>query len=98
MNACGDDATLQRFLLGSLPEDELALLEEHLQLCSHCVETLARVRVEDALFDAVRHASTGADASTDGEIVATLTRHALRLQPNSGEDVEAQIRAVAERL
>ncbi|HXI41298.1 MAG TPA: zf-HC2 domain-containing protein [Bryobacteraceae bacterium] len=48
-----DDRTLESYLLGSLPPEEVRHIEEHLLTCHDCVESAERV---EAYIQAVRAA------------------------------------------
>ncbi len=51
---CPDETTLEKMLLGTLPEAELETLSEHLSFCDRCLNTAETLEVRDDLTDAVR--------------------------------------------
>src|SRR4051794_20755208 len=51
---CPDPHTLRAFLLGEVDETELGSVADHLEACSHCLEHLHSLEVEDSLMDMVR--------------------------------------------
>ena len=46
---CPKPETLADFLLGNLTPPELELCEQHLALCSPCVDTIRDLKVDDTL-------------------------------------------------
>ncbi|MGH7135594.1 MAG: zf-HC2 domain-containing protein [Pirellulales bacterium] len=53
---CPDQELLERFALGLLSEEELAPLEEHLETCQRCVQTLLESSPSDTVIEALREA------------------------------------------
>jgi WD40 repeat protein len=53
---CPDPDLLERFALGRLSEDELAPVEEHLEACERCLQTLLETSASDTVIEALRDA------------------------------------------
>ncbi len=68
---------LERLLLGDLPEEETAALEEHVADCPRCLETIRALQTEDALVVAVRAGGRAEDMpwpAVDEDLIARLYR------------------------
>jgi WD40 repeat protein len=53
--------TLERLLLGQVSEREAGPLEDHVERCASCFQTLKTLRVADTLVDALRRQPDGAE-------------------------------------
>src|SRR5262245_17182653 len=51
---CPNVVTLTRLVLGELPPDEIANLQEHLALCPECLKNLNDLPTDDPLLQAMR--------------------------------------------
>src|SRR5438105_15019954 len=54
ISACPDRHDLERLLLGAMPDNEAAGLEEHVAHCGHCLDTVRGLKTEDDLVAALR--------------------------------------------
>ena len=61
---CANDKLLQQLLLGKLPREQAAGLEDHVLGCCRCGERLAEISAEDTLVDAARTQATLPDRAT----------------------------------
>jgi hypothetical protein len=80
--ACPPPDRLVGFLLGHLPDAELALLEPHLSVCSACGDTLRALNAEDTLVALARSARV---ESPEDEMVEGLIERIREL--HSGADL-----------
>jgi len=71
---CASDELLQQLLLGKLPREQAAGLEEHVLGCRRCGERLAGISAEDALVEAVHAQATLADWRDDAETKELIDR------------------------
>lgn len=76
---CPDDARLQQLLLGLLPADEAAPLEEHLDACPHCAARAESTSGADELIGAMR-AGAGAAKSDERARVVQLAERLVRFR------------------
>lgn len=51
---CPDVGTLERLVLGQLPPDEIASLQEHLAHCPHCLKCVNDLATDDPLLQAMK--------------------------------------------
>jgi WD40 repeat protein/serine/threonine protein kinase len=76
---CPHADELQRYALGHTPEPEAERLEEHLRRCRACLTSLAALRVDDTLLEAVR-AQAGATRAPDDHTVSEVIARLKELQ------------------
>jgi serine/threonine protein kinase len=73
--ACPHPTDLERLLLGTMPNDEMEILEGHLSGCPHCLEVIRTLEPEDALVAAVRAGGKIGSIprdEVDGELIGRL--------------------------
>ena len=96
-SVCPDAPSLQRFLLGQLPEPEAEELEQHVQQCSSCGAALEVLKSHDTLTESIRNQGTIPDGTEQGVVDGLVQRlKELRLPavPAAMEATEAAIPAV----
>jgi WD40 repeat protein len=76
--ACPDEVEWQRWLLGQLSGEEADRLEEHLEACQRCVQSLATVHAEDTLVEAMQ-AQAGLARPREDDGIEDLVQELCRL-------------------
>src|SRR5208337_4309023 len=71
---CPDVQQLQRLLLGRLPNDVRANLEEHVLHCRQCTALLPTVKADDTLVEALRAGARLALQPADRDVEALMSR------------------------
>jgi hypothetical protein len=82
--SCPTTARLQELLLGQLPEEELSVLEGHLEGCSHCSGLLSTLETDDPLVASARAEAGRQPQDPESELVETLVQRLQRLPSPSG--------------
>lgn len=98
---CPDAVSMQRFILGQLPEAQAESVLRHLTECQRCVQTLHDLKLNDTLLDALRQASSATiekPLARDIEKlierfrqVPALASRAQATRDGSGQEVSAEI-------
>lgn len=89
--ACPPRDRLVDFLLGHLPEAELAVLEHHLSACGACGDTLRALNAEDTLVALTRSAQV--ESSEDAVVEGLIERmRELHSGVNVGHDEAERVR------
>ncbi len=91
---CPDGPSLQRFLLGQMPEPEAEQLEQHVQHCTSCGASLEALKGRDTLTETIRNQQTVPDATEQGMVDGLVQRlKELRLPavPAAAEVTEAAL-------
>jgi WD40 repeat protein len=82
VSSCPAREELQRFLLGLAAEPQAEQIEQHLEACEHCLQTLRGLEAPDALLDAARGSqAVSAEDVTEAE---DLVERLCRLRPLPG--------------
>jgi serine/threonine protein kinase len=81
---CANDELLQLLLLGKLPREEAARLQNHVLECRRCGERLAEVPAEDTLVEAARDQATLLPEPEDAEAQALVERLCQLPMPATG--------------
>jgi WD40 repeat protein/serine/threonine protein kinase len=84
-SCCPDRDTLQKLVLGLLPDAEATPLENHLESCSHCAQVLSEARVRDALTRQLQEGHAAAAVIPRGAVVEELIQKVNSLQASSGD-------------
>jgi serine/threonine protein kinase/WD40 repeat protein len=86
---CPDKDILERILLGQLQGAEAVLWEEHLSTCRRCVDTLAGLRSEDSLLEALRKKPASARSAEGEEVLGQLLQQLQLLLPGLCREEQA---------
>lgn len=91
---CPSRDVLEQFVLGQVPEPELEKLEQHLDQCPPCGETVQGLRLSDTWLDAVRLAKSGLDRSVEPELdILKVRLRDLQPQRAAVESASAELAA-----
>jgi anti-sigma factor RsiW len=85
---CPDPEILHRLVQGLMTDVEAASLEEHLEHCARCAESLGSLRDKDLLVLRLQQGGAIADDLPQGGVVEQLLRKVQALSP-SERTVEA---------
>jgi tetratricopeptide (TPR) repeat protein len=80
---CPDRDALERFVQGLVSDEEAGPLEEHLEWCPHCLETLHALKGTDPLADRLRRGEAVADRLTPDARVEELMRQLRQMHPGA---------------
>jgi WD40 repeat protein/serine/threonine protein kinase len=83
--SCPDRETLQKLVLGLLPDAEAAPLENHLETCPHCAQVLSETRLRDPLTRRLQEGHAAAVGIPHGAFVEELIRKVNSLQSSTGD-------------
>ena len=108
---CPSSDQIEDFLSGKLADDQLELLEAHLEDCAPCGDTMRSMNVSDTLMELVREAAdsdVAAENESSGEDVQQLldrldaladSRTVIRCHSNdAGDELEARVHEVQSML
>jgi WD40 repeat protein/tRNA A-37 threonylcarbamoyl transferase component Bud32 len=90
--SCPAGRTLYEFLLGQLPEEQIAAIEEHLGRCSTCLEVVTSLGAEDTLASAVRQQAT-LPPEPEGDVIRGLVERLEHLPAAAGKGVDSATEA-----
>ena len=102
--ACPDRRQLVEFLTGHLSERSLESIEDHLNECAPCGETIRALRVDDTLFRIAKQAKPLAEGESHlvNHLVSRFQKMSVptdkRIDEESSFDVEARAEEVRCRL
>ena len=87
--ACSDAQVLRQFLLGQATEPSAEQIEQHLEQCDRCVETLRGLHSEDTLVAALRQGQSEQAVNPVDEQVEKLIERICTLRPAAAALAEA---------
>jgi anti-sigma factor RsiW len=88
---CPDGQILRSFLLGQGSASQSGAVEQHLEQCDRCVETLHALGTEDTLTEALRHGPEKAVLGSADDQVEGLIDRMCKLRPAGAAPAEDAI-------
>src|SRR4051794_11836227 len=89
---CPDHKTLERFMFGILPDTEADLVEQHVENCDPCFQTLQACTDQDTLHKTLQNPPAGTAPLPAPEALQPLMKQLNALQPEAEADSLATLK------